>query len=94
MHVWQAQGGLLGLSGGLLMCRRLDWQDVWSLKKRMFGVLITVFGFYALWVLNANVLKGMGYPYFPAISFFVLGVWLGGLHLYVAQGLMGRFQKH
>jgi hypothetical protein len=79
-HIWQAQGGLLGLSLGMIILRKMQISEFsFHSEKRWIGVIKILLGFgvfVLLWNTNKIFLGSLGYPGFPLVSFFLLGMWL------------------
>ncbi len=92
-HAWQAQGGLLGLSMGLLLCGGRFFSLSFPLIVKAIHAAVGLLGFCALWVFNVRVLKGLGHPFFPLLSFFLLGAWLGGAADYCANKMTVLFYR-
>lgn len=93
MHAWQAQGGIVGVAVSSMI-----WQDAHSyfqrasILQKILHCAMGLFGFVMLWLGNELILKPLGYPVFPFISFFFLGLWLGGAADFVWDQLRQTFR--
>ena len=87
-HIWQAEGGLIGFSLGLMF---FSWDGAArSFVVKGMCLFFSFVGFASLWVLNHKLLSTLGTPLYPALSFVILGLWLGGgvdaiLHIFQKQ---------
>lgn len=76
-HVWQAQGGVLGVSLGMIFLK-LKKITEFPLSKGLAGIkaFLGLSVLVLMWSITPFLFGGLGYPLFLLLSFFLLGLWL------------------
>ncbi len=90
-HVWNAQGGILGFTVGLVL---LSFTNTIKINvSRWVSVLKVILGlgvFVVCSFSNKLLFGGLGYPWFPFLAFFINGLWLSAGPDFVASCLLRR----
>lgn len=78
-HVWNAQGGLLGFSLGMMLAKRYSFspREDLSLKKRALQSFVGIAGFIAFSVFAKAIFSSLPYPWPHFLIFFMGGIWMG-----------------
>lgn len=95
IHAWRAQGAILGIVLATLLIRRQSYDSFRSVPILEKGAdcIMGIFGIFMLWLGNGLLLRPLGYPAFPLMSFFLLGFWLGGAADFVWDRLRPMFRR-